>query len=392
MERIRVLVADDHALLRGEVVEVLSQQDQLEVVAEAADGAEAVEKARNILPDVVIMDLRMPGTSGLEATSLIRTELPTVQVLVFTVSESEADLFTAIQYGAKGYILKSAPVEELVRAIVQVAQGGVVVSAAMATKLLTGLAQPSIAREQFSMTIEGLTFEEVDILRLVPLGLSDGQIANFLHITQDAVETHLRNIIDKLHVANRDQATAYAVKVRLQTLGPVAVSDEEKAGEELEQPTPLATRKGVVIPMPVSLVVGFGATVAVASVVSAWYFMGGSPVSETALADMTLEAMERWTLFPGLPILLVTVGSLLSTFLAILVSQGRPYPVASIGVGLVTLLGASWLWNGLVLSLPAGTVGFDVAETGPILTTIGAIILVVGAAMTAPALSSREAA
>ncbi|MFC1935490.1 response regulator [Chloroflexota bacterium] len=389
MERIRVLVVDDHVPLRGEVVEILSQHDELEVVGEAADGAEAVEKARSIVPDVVVMDLRMPGVSGLEATALIRTELPSVQVLVFTVSESEADLFAAMRYGAKGYIVKSARADELVRAILHVVQGGVIVSPPMAIKLLADLDRVSVVREQLGVPLESLSSEEMDVLRMVSLGVNDTQIARVLRITEEAVQMHLRHIMDRLHLTNRDQATAYAEKVGLQILRPAAVFDVEKAREEVEKPTPVASRKGEAI--PVTSIVGFGATVALAAVASHWYLMGDSALPEATIAGMTLQEMERLTLFPSLPLLLVTVGSLLSALLAILGAQGRPYPVTSIVVGLASLFGASWLWLGLVLSLPAGMAGFDVAETGPMLATIGTIILVVGAAITAPPLSRRYA-
>ncbi|MBI2872830.1 MAG: response regulator transcription factor [Chloroflexi bacterium] len=214
MERVKVLVADDHGLLRRGVVEMLSDEEGLEVVGQATNGVEAVEKVRALLPNVVIMDLQMPGMGGLEATSVIRTELPSVQVLVFTVSESEADLFAAIRYGARGYILKNSGSEELVRAVRHIAEGGVIVSPAMATKLLTDLThQPHVVEGQTETRIEGVSPREMEVLQLIARGATNSEIATTLVITENTVKTHLRNIMDKLHLANRSQAAAYAVSV-----------------------------------------------------------------------------------------------------------------------------------------------------------------------------------
>ena len=212
MEKIKVLVVDDHALVRRGVVETLSEREEMEVVGEADEGAQGVEKARALAPDVVIMDLSMPGMGGLEATSVLHTEMPNVQVLVFTVSESEADLFTAIRYGARGYILKNAGAEEMVRGVLQIAQGGVIISPVMATKLLDELAQIPPAEEQRGTSLEGLSPREVEVLQLIAEGASNSGIASKLFISENTVKTHLRNIMEKLHLANRSQAAAYAVR------------------------------------------------------------------------------------------------------------------------------------------------------------------------------------
>ena len=185
------------------------------MVGEAADGSEAVEKARQLTPDVIVMDLHMPGLSGLEATSVLQTELPSIQVLVLTISESEADLFAAMSCGAKGYILKNTGAEELVRAVLQIAEGGVIVSPAMATKLLGELAQVSLAEQQ-PASIKGISPRETEVLQMLSEGASNSQIAAGLIISENTVKTHLRNIMDKLHLANRSQAAAYAVRAGLQ--------------------------------------------------------------------------------------------------------------------------------------------------------------------------------
>ena len=216
MDPIKILVVDDHALVRRGVVEALSEQETLEVVGEAAEGAQALEKAKALSPHVVIMDLQMPGIGGLEATSMLKTELPDIQVLVFTVSESEADLFAAMRYGARGYILKNTGAEELIRTVIHIAEGGVILSQEMATKLLAEMAQTPAAGQQPGPSIEGLSPRETEVLQLISQGASNNEIAATLVISENTVKTHLRNIMDKLHLANRSQAAAYAVRAGLQ--------------------------------------------------------------------------------------------------------------------------------------------------------------------------------
>ncbi len=215
MEKIRVLLVDDHALVRRGVVDVLSEREDIAVVGEATNGAQGVEMARTLTPQVVVMDLQMPGIGGLEATSVIHAEMPDVQILVFTVSESEADLFGAIKYGAKGYILKNAGADELVQAIHLIAQGGVVVSPGMAAKLLGELSHVVPAREQGGEMAGGLSPREKEVLESVARGATNSEIASTLYISENTVKTHLRNILDKLHLANRSQAVAYAARLGL---------------------------------------------------------------------------------------------------------------------------------------------------------------------------------
>ena len=215
MDQIRVLVVDDHALVRRGVVEALSEEQGIEVVGEATDGAQALEKAKALGPDVVIMDLAMPGLGGLDATLALHNEVPTVQVLVFTVSESEADLFSAMRYGAKGYILKNASSEDLVRAVIHIAQGGVIVSPDMASKLLDELSHIHVAGGIQAALVDGISPRETEVLQLVAQGSSNSGIAAALIISENTVKTHLRNIMDKLHLANRSQAAAYAVRAGL---------------------------------------------------------------------------------------------------------------------------------------------------------------------------------
>jgi len=214
MELVRVLVVDDHSLFRRGITAVLTNQENISVVGEAVNGLEAIEKAGELRPDVILMDLNMPQCSGLEATQALQTKMPQVNILVLTVSDNEADLFAAIKFGATGYILKNTEPEELVQAIYHIAQGGVILSPIMASKLLaefkdleTG-AEKKPAQEAES----NLSPREDEVLHLVSQGATNKEIADSLFISENTVKTHLRNIMDKLHLANRSQAAAYAVK------------------------------------------------------------------------------------------------------------------------------------------------------------------------------------
>ena len=213
MDAVRVLVVDDHTLFRRGITAVLANQEGLEVVGEALDGLEAIEKTKEIAPDVVLMDLNMPRCSGLEAIQALQTEMPQVNVLVLTVSDKEADLFAAVKFGARGYILKNTEPEELIHAILHIAQGGVIVSPLMATKLLTEFKDLSagVERESIRGTEAILSPREGEVLQLVAQGASNRKIADSLFISENTVKTHLRNIMEKLHLANRSQAAAYAI-------------------------------------------------------------------------------------------------------------------------------------------------------------------------------------
>ena len=214
MNVIKVLVVDDHALFRRGIVTVLASEKNIKIMGEAADGLEAIEKAEKLAPDVILMDLNMPRCSGLEATQVLHTKMPQVNILVLTVSDNEADLFAAVKFGATGYILKNTEPEELIQAVLHIAQGGVIMSPVMATKLLsefkdldTGLEKKPIKEEKTN-----LSPREEEVLHLVSQGATNKGIADSLFISENTVKTHLRNIMDKLHLANRSQAAAYAVK------------------------------------------------------------------------------------------------------------------------------------------------------------------------------------
>ena len=223
MSLIKVLIADDHTLFRRGIAAALASQAELEVVGEAADGLEAIAKTKQLIPDVVLMDLNMPNCSGLEATQALQAEMPLVKILVLTVSDSEADLFAAVKYGARGYLLKKAEPEELVHAIFSVAQGGVMVSPLMATKLLAEFNELSanVEKGPVKHADAKLSPREGEVLQLVAQGATNKEIADSLFISENTVKTHLQNIMEKLHLANRSQAAAYAVKKGL-------VADKDK--------------------------------------------------------------------------------------------------------------------------------------------------------------------
>lgn len=221
MNAIRVLIADDHTLFRQGLSSLLQQQKGLQVVGEAVDGWEALAKARELQPHLVLLDVAMPRCNGLEATRLIKRELPDVNVIILTVSEKDEDLFAAVKAGAKGYLLKNAEFEELVRAIEAVAGGAAVVSPSMAVKLLNEFAAVA-AKDSLRTRAEGtaLTERETEVLQLLAKGATNKEIANTLVIAENTVKTHLRNILDKLHLHNRIQAAAYAVREGLAPEGP----------------------------------------------------------------------------------------------------------------------------------------------------------------------------
>jgi len=214
MEPVKVLVVDDHALFRRGIVTVLANQENISVVGEANNGLEAIEKAAELAPDVIVMDLNMPQCNGLEATQVLQARMPQINILVLTVSENEADLFRAIKFGATGYILKNTEPEELVQAIAHIAQGGVIISPVMAAKLLTEFKGAATGVKAKAAVDEeaALSPREDEVLRLVAQGATNKEIADSLFISENTVKTHLRNIMDKLHLANRSQAAAYAVK------------------------------------------------------------------------------------------------------------------------------------------------------------------------------------
>ena len=215
-DKLRVLVADDHALFRRGLQMVLDQEPDLELVGEAADGTEVVERAQELMPDVVLMDVRMPRRSGIEATREIKDLLPHCKILMLTISDDEADLYDAIKAGASGYLLKEIPIEEVADAIRSVWAGQSRISPSMASKLLSEFATMSKkADEPRQVPAPKLTDREMEVLQLVAQGLNNRDIAKQLYISENTVKNHIRNILEKLHLHSRMEAVVYAVREKL---------------------------------------------------------------------------------------------------------------------------------------------------------------------------------
>lgn len=205
---IRVIVADDHPIVRSGIVGLLDLDPDLEVVGEAGDGAEAVALAADLRPDVVLMDLRMPGVSGIEATTRLTAELPGVRVLVLTTYETDDDILGAIEAGASGYLLKAAPHDEIVAGIRAVAEGHTVLAPTIAATLVTRMRTERDDGPQ-------LTPREREVLRLVAAGRSNPEIARDLFIGEATVKTHLLHVFEKLGVSDRTRAVTLALELGL---------------------------------------------------------------------------------------------------------------------------------------------------------------------------------
>lgn len=218
-EHIRVLIVDDHALYRRGLQTVLATEEGIEVVGEAADGVEAVERAEEKLPDVIVMDVSMPKRGGIEACRVIKQRVPSVRILMLTSSEDEAHLFEAIRAGANGYLLKDVPPEEVAAGIRGLHHGQSLVSPMMASKLLIEFAQISSREETpargSGIEVPRLTERELDILRRVARGRANREIAAELFISENTVRNHMRNILDKLQMHSRMEAAMFAVRERL---------------------------------------------------------------------------------------------------------------------------------------------------------------------------------
>lgn len=206
----RLLVADDHLLSRKGIVSLLSSAPDMEVVGEAGDGQEALDRARELKPDLVLMDIRMPKCDGLEATRRIKAELPHVRVVILSVSDDIGDFFEAMKAGAQGYLLKNMEPETWIEFLRNVLKGESPIPRALAARILREFTvrekpEPPVGDGQ-------ITGREREILELVAIGLSNREIAERLVIAETTVKNHLRNILDKLNLRNRVQAAAYALE------------------------------------------------------------------------------------------------------------------------------------------------------------------------------------
>jgi DNA-binding NarL/FixJ family response regulator len=210
METIRVLIVDDQTITRSGIRSLLAAQEDIEIVGEAQNGEEAFELASSTQPDVILMDLRMPGVNGIEATRRIHRTFPHIGILVLTVFEDDTSVFPAIRAGARGYLLKNAEQEELLRAIGTVANGGAIFSPGIAQKVLGYLhAPPQDIPEQL---FDELTSREREVLELIAQGKTNSEIASLLNLSPKTVSNNISNVLLKVHAADRAKLMLMALE------------------------------------------------------------------------------------------------------------------------------------------------------------------------------------
>ena len=217
MASIRLLIVDNHTLFRQGLVSLLQSEPGFEVTGEASSGEEALHVVPELRPDVVLMDVKMPGIGGVEATRRLIDSNPDTRVMMLTVSEEEESLFAAIQAGARGYILKNADAAELLEAIQRVHSGEAMLSPAPPPRLLQVLQSGGIPAPLAELP---LTSREQDVFQLLAQGASNRQIAETLTITENTVKTHVRNVLEKLELHSRSEVAAYARRLSSSPLSP----------------------------------------------------------------------------------------------------------------------------------------------------------------------------
>ena len=216
MDKINVLIADDHTLFRKGIRKMLEAEQDMHVVGEAGTGQEALEQARALMPDVILMDIKMPDLDGVEATRALRREMPHVGIIFCTMFEDDEFVFAALKAGGRGYILKESDPETMLRAIRAVAHGESLLSPAIAQKVLHQFAAlPSDAPSGCASLCDDLTGREREVLTLVGKGCSNKEIALQLSLSEKTVKNHIANIFSKLHVYDRTQAVLYAIRQKL---------------------------------------------------------------------------------------------------------------------------------------------------------------------------------
>jgi len=219
---IRLLIADDHTIVRKGLKVLLATEPDMQVVGEADNGVEAIEKASALKPDVILMDLVMPKMDGIEATRTITASLPGARILVLTSFAADDKVFPAVKAGALGYLLKDSSPEELLEAIRKVHRGEPSLEPSIARKVLQELSNPG----QGKPTTDPLTEREMEVLRLIAQGMSNKEIAAAIFVAEWTVRSHVSNILAKLQLASRTQAALYALRSGLASLDDVPTSRE----------------------------------------------------------------------------------------------------------------------------------------------------------------------
>jgi DNA-binding NarL/FixJ family response regulator len=207
---IRILIADDQALVRAGFRAILEGQPDLDVVGEASDGDEAVANARELRPDVVLMDVRMPGVDGIEATKRLLTDHDAPRVLMLTTFDLDEYLYDAMKAGASGFLLKDAPRDQLIGAVRTVAAGDALLAPALVRRLVEDFVSRPPPGSRAPVELDGLTEREVDVLTLIARGLSNAEIASTLFVSEATVRTHVTHILAKLDLRDRVQAVVVA--------------------------------------------------------------------------------------------------------------------------------------------------------------------------------------
>lgn len=207
---LKILLVDDHALLRKGVKAMIDTRPDFKVIGEASNGCDAVELARKLQPDVIFMDINLPGLNGLKATYTIKKEFPSIAIVMLTVSDNESQLFNAIKCGASGYLLKTLEPEELFNMLDRIKQGEVAFNGEQTTKILKEFNRLSQV-EQKQWGVESLSEREIEVLKRLVLGEDNKEIALALSISVSTVKSHLRTIMEKLHLKNRIETAVFAI-------------------------------------------------------------------------------------------------------------------------------------------------------------------------------------
>lgn len=205
----RILIADDHPHARTAIKEMLEDDPYFTIVGEVKNGKEAIETVKLLQPDIILMDIEMPIINGLEATKIIKESTPSIKIIILSVSDNVADLFTALQYGAQGYLLKNMDPDDWLQYLHSIVEGSSEATRGMASKLLYQFREKDL---QDSTQVKSITPRETEILLLLAEGLTNKQIANQLFISENTVKNHIKNLLEKLQLENRVQLASYAIK------------------------------------------------------------------------------------------------------------------------------------------------------------------------------------